>query len=230
MLSGVWGGDAWDAKVKAGRMLPATGRKSVEDAVGNARMAAAEGRGRACAFHETGYTYDDAAAIAQAWGGSVIDAKGRIETKVIWGDYAVIDQLIADGRSGVGTTPGKDPDERALQAFFDSKDVDYCHARMLSAAWSSTVSQAKVSLGHKIMGGHTQLMKQTMDMAREHARSHPSARCTWAETGFRYADAEQLAALWDMSVTEAKSALTDKYLYGTEADVRDLLARNRPGH
>lgn len=230
MLSGIWGGDAWEAKVKAGRMLPASGRKSVEDAVGSARAAAAEGRGRACAFHETGYTYDDAAAIAKAWGGSVMDAKGRIETKVMWGDYDVIDQLIAEGKRGGGPQHEADPDAQAMQAFFDSKDVDYCHAKMLSAAWGSTVSQAKVILGHKVMGGHTQLMESALGEARTHARKNPAGRCTWVETGFRYADAELLGQLWDMSVTEAKTALTDKYLYGTEASVRDFLAQNRSGH
>jgi hypothetical protein len=230
VLTGVWGGDTWEAKVRAGRQLSDGGTADVKRAVEDARKAARDGRGRPCAFHETGYGYDDAAALAQAWGSSIEEAKSRVTSKVLWGDYDLIDTMIRDASHGGGpANTGLDPDERAMRAFFDSPDLDYCHAKMLSAAWSSTVSQAKVILGHKVLGGYTQNLAAALEEARTHAQQHAEARCSWVETGFTYSDAEQIAQLWDMSVDEAKAALTEKYLYGSESNARSILAAHRTG-
>lgn len=229
VLSGIWGEDAWEAKVRAGRKLSDGGADGVRAAVDEARSAARAGRGRTCSFVETGYAYADAELLAQAWGSGVTEAKTRVESKVLWGDYGLIDALIAEARSG-GAPVERDPDDQAMRAFFNSDAVDYCHAKMLAAAWSSTVSQAKVILGHKVMGGHTDLLDQALGEARSHAQANPAGRCTWSDTGFDASDAARLAELWDTSVAEAKAALTDKYLYGSEANARAMLAGLQPGH
>jgi hypothetical protein len=229
VLSGIWGDDAWDAKVRVGRKLAAGDDTGVRSAVEQARAAAREGRGRTCAFTETGYAYADAQLLAKAWGSDVSEAKGRVESKVLWGNYDLIDELITGARADTPATE-QGPDARAMQAFFDSETVDYCHAKMLSGAWSSTVSQAKVILGHKVMGGYTDLLGQALGEAREHARANPASRCTWTDTGFGYTDAARIAELWDMSVSEAKTALTEKYLHGSEASARQLIAGQQPGH
>lgn len=230
VLSGIWGGDAWEAKVRAGRKLGAIGAADVRGIVDSAREAARKGTGRACAFHETGYGYADAKALAEAWGTTVGEAKGRVETKVLWGGYDVIDQTIADAKRGGGGGGEQGPDARAKQAFFDSGAVDYCHAKMLSAAWSNTVSQSKVILGHKVMTGNTELLESTLGEARAHARANPAARCDFVDTSFTHSDAVRLGELWDLSTAEAKATLTDKYLYGSEAGARAFLASLQPGH
>jgi hypothetical protein len=161
------------------------------------------------------------------------EAKGRVETQVLWGDYDVIDQMISDAKRGVAHGGGGDeqsPDMRAMQAFFDSGAVDCCHARMLSAAWSNTVSQSKVILGHKVMTGNTELLESTLGEARAHARDNPAARCDFVDTSFTCSDAVRLGELWDLSTAEAKATLTDKYLYGSEAMARAFLASHQPGH
>ena len=229
VLSGLWEGGPWDAKVRVGSQIASNHVHLAEQALSEARKSARAGQGQRCPFRHA-YTPEDADALAKAWGISRNEAKVRAEDKILWGDYALIDEAIARGKQMSGAPAVEpDPDTRALRAFLESSDLDLCHAKMLSAAWGSTVSQAKVILGHKLVHGHTELQQEAMAEARSHARANLAARCQWSDTSFSFADATQIAKLWDMTVEEAKAALTDKYLHGTESSVRSFLASQTPG-
>ena len=149
LLGAAWSMPADDAKAAGGVKLAAGQKSTLDGELTAAREAARRGVGRACTFAESGYVFDDAAALARAWETSTADAKATIVQKVHWGSYDNIDQLLQQARSAAPAAI--DPDEAALRAFFDTERIDYCHAKMLAAAWGSTVSQAKVALGHKAL-------------------------------------------------------------------------------
>lgn len=227
LLGAAWSMPADDAKAAGGVKLAAGQKSTLDGELTAAREAARRGVGRACTFAESGYVFDDAAALARAWETSTADAKATIVQKVHWGSYDNIDQLLQQARSAAPAAI--DPDEAALRAFFDTERIDYCHAKMLAAAWGSTVSQAKVALGHKALNQSWDLFEEAMSSARQHAQAHPEARCTWADTSFTYNDAEAIASAWNLPVQEAKSTLASKYLWGIEQQVRADLRQQRGG-
>lgn len=227
LLGAAWSMPADDAKAAGGVKLAAGQKGSLDRDLDAAREAARRDVGRACSFAETGYVFDDAAALARAWQTSTSEAKATIVQKVHWGSYENIDELLASARAAAPAP--LDPDEAALRAFFESDRMDACHAKMLAAAWGSTLSQAKVILGHKAVSQSWALYDETMGQARQHAQANPEARCTWIDTSFTYADAEALASAWDLPVQEAKTTLASKYLWGNEQQVRADLRQQRGG-
>ncbi len=227
VLGGFWGQDSWEAKVRAGRKIAWGDRDILEGMVDQARSQARAGQGARCSFADSGYSFADARALAMAWSTDIAGVKAMVEDKILWGSYDSIDAAIASTRGGTAGQPEGDADERAMRAFFDSDRVDYCHAKMLSGAWSNTLSQSKVILGHKVLNRNFELLEQTLDEARGFARSHPEARCEWADVGFEYQDAADIAAIWGVSVEDAKTSIAEKYLYGSEGNVRELLAQQR---
>lgn len=227
LLGAAWGVEPYEAKIRMGERLQGGDRAAVESKLGTVRAAAREGTGRACTFVETGFTSADAERLADAWVGSVSEAKALIVSKVHWGNYEGVERLLSQAAGTAARHDG--PDEQARRAFFDSDRVDYCHAKMLAAAWGSEITEAKTILGHKVMAGRWDLLDGTLQQARDHAQAHPAAQCDFIDTSFTSADAQALAQAWETTVTEAKAALARKYLFGIERDVRDELRGRRGG-
>lgn len=228
MLAGLWELDTWDAKVKAGYLVRQQGTDAVGTAVESARSATRAGRIPGCGWDMLA-SFEDIVALSQLWGQDTSEVKARVERKAAWGQHALLAEEIAlaqRSRDGHGVeTEGEELDaamaeERWLRAFFDSPKVDYCHARMLSAAWGGSVSEAKSTLGYKVAHQLWDSLAMAKEAARQHAQETPSARCSFVETSFTPADARKLASLWSISLAEAEAALASKYTYGLEDSVR----------
>lgn len=228
MLAGLWELDTWDAKVKAGFLVRQQGTDGVATAVESARSATRAGRLEGCGW-EMLASFDDVVALSQLWGQDTSEVKVRLERKAAWGQTALVAEEIALARQGHDPhgveTEGEEHDaalaeERWMRAFFDSPKVDYCHARMLSAAWGGSVSEAKSALGYKISMELWDSLGSAKETARQHAQANPGARCSFVETSFTPADARKLASLWSVSLAEAEAALANKYTYGLEDSIR----------
>ena len=225
MLAGMWDVDTWDAKVKAGRMATRYEVDALNTSVESARSATRDGRVTGCTW-ESIASFEDVMALASYWGQDSSDVKTRLEQKATWGQHALIQGELASARQQGTYNEGDEGmendmnEERWMRAFFDSPKVDYCHARMLSAAWGGSVSDAKSTLGYKVANGYWDALAGAKDAARQHAQANPSARCSFGETEFTPADAKKLASMWSVGIDEAKVALASKYTYGLEDSVR----------
>lgn len=224
LLAQMWGVDEWDAKMSAGQKILDGNRNILDEELGRARNAAVTGTARSCHFWETGYTMEQAEQLALAWGTSAINAKVTVTNKATRGYYDFIDAALALAPAANSTV---DP---GLNAFLKQSTVDACHAHMLSKAWGSTLTQAKSALGNKIAAGNTEILASALEQARHHAEVVPAARCTWADVPFTYRDAEVLAAAWGIEVSDAKARVTEKYLHGSEAGVKEILPGLHAGH
>lgn len=225
LLSMTWGTSVDEAKARVGRAVRATNDEDIYSELKAARTAAREGA-PGCTLADLGLTFDDAVAVANLWQEEPAVAKASLLYKAHYGDYERVNELVARARAG-GPATEVDPDAAARRAFYDSPLVDYCHAKMLAAAWQTSTSEAKAILGWKVKSGSTALLSSALDSARGFVSDNPQHQCDWADTSFTWQDAELLAEMWNMTRTEAKNALAMKYTWGTEQQVREMLAAER---
>lgn len=99
-----------------------------------------------------------------------------------------------------------------FEAFFAS-DFNYCDAKVLAAAWSTDVSNAKTALGWKLRSGNGALAMSAMEDARRAAGTN-GVTCQPFEAGYTYEDAVAVSQAWNISVREAKAAIGRKLVYG----------------
>lgn len=99
VLSALWGGSVWDAKVTMGRKI-GWGNQSILDSELSRARQAAVGRGETCEFMETNYTYDDAVALGKFWNIPVPDAKARIGKMTINGKQQQLNTALKSAKSG----------------------------------------------------------------------------------------------------------------------------------
>ena len=99
VLSALWGGSVWDAKVTMGRKIGWGNQSILDSELVRARQAAV-GRGETCEFMETNYTYDDAVALGSFWQVPVSDAKARIGKLMINGKQKQLSAALKSAKSG----------------------------------------------------------------------------------------------------------------------------------
>lgn len=225
VLSAYWKIDVEDAKARIGAQV----RKGASRAVdANLKQARKKLKGRArvvCDFWETRYNYDDAEALAGAWGVDVAQAKTRIGHEVTLGHQAALDSKLAS----LGRTPGQpDPTEAALNAFWNS-GLGYCDAELVASLWGVDVYEAKKTLGNKIVQGWTDLLGSELTRARENART-TGQQCEFWATPYTPEDAAALAALWGVDLDAAKARMAATYTSGGPKALAGALnaARARP--
>lgn len=90
---------------------------------------------------------------------------------------------------------------------------NYCDAKILAGAWSTSEYEAKTRGGMKINANATPVLEEALVDGRKKGK-----KCDFVDTGFSYEDAEALSKLWGGSVEEAKTALASKLTEG----MRDL--------
>ena len=110
-----------------------------------------------CQYYQTGYTPDDATALAKYWGIGVSETKTRVEDKILWGNEKYLrDTVLKEARAAHPTekgTPAVSTKQKNWKAFVDSK-YDYCHAKMLVGSYfGSDTSEVKSLMGHKLAAG-----------------------------------------------------------------------------
>ena len=111
---------------------------------------------------------------------------------------------------------------------FASQDTDaekfmatynYCDAKILAGAWSTSEYEAKARGGAKIIANAKPVLEQALAEGRKKGK-----KCDWVDTGFSSEDAEALSKLWGTTVEEAKSALASKLTEGYRDLAKQVVA------
>lgn len=115
--------------------------------------------------------------------------------------------------------------EDRMFAIYSASPYAYCDARLLAQLWGQDPWQGKVYIGQKIdLGLESDVLAGTLSEARAYARQDPDTRgCEFYETRYSYDDAERLAAVWGVSIDEAKTRVEQKVLWGDEAIIDSAL-------
>jgi hypothetical protein len=99
---------------------------------------------------------------------------------------------------------------------YASSTYAYCDAVMLAKVWNQSTEEAKATIGRKLGWGNDRIIQGNLADARRQG-----GRCEFQDTEFDFDDAEALAALWQTSIGEAKTALAEKVSLGALAVARD---------
>jgi len=212
ILAAVWKKDVSQAKAKIGMNLQAgtTGKKFLDAQLVTAHQNAVKSPPARCEFHETEFTYEDAEALAKVWKTTVEKAKARVETTVAASGEAAIRKLL----------PAKQaPAANPANAFFNQERFTYCDAKLLSAAWKSSMSDTKAVMGTKIEAHAEPYLESELATARKGTK----VRCSYGDEGFTYADVEKLAAKWKLTPEKAKAMIETKLVAGQVKTIRDAL-------
>lgn len=95
------------------------------------------------------------------------------------------------------------------ETFFLSQ-YNYCDAHMIAELWNVSIDQAKVAIGSKIIARRDDMIEE-----RLHESRLGGNYCSWADTGYTYDDAVDLARIWQLQSTdEAKAYIAKKLTYG----------------
>ncbi|MEL6342256.1 MAG: hypothetical protein AAFV53_03935 [Myxococcota bacterium] len=233
MLSIVWKNSVYEAKVTIGQ-------KIINGLTGLADQDIATGRQQAlnafesnpqmrCNYMELGYSYEDAAKLANVWGlPGAWEAKQVIERKYLFGDNDYTRRLLSQANNSSNT-----PTQAQLfQAYAAS--YDYCDAKMIALVWKSSINDAKLTLGRKVMGGMQGLAAQDIANGRQQAlaafETNRGVRCHYHEAGYDYNDAELLATYWGLPNTwEAKMTIERKLLFGNKDLIKQALENAKRG-
>jgi hypothetical protein len=100
---------------------------------------------------------------------------------------------------------------------YASSIYDYCDAKKIAAVWNTSVGQAKVVIGQKILGNLTGALNQDIQSATH-------VRCDLNDIGLSYQDAEKLANYWGRTVGDAKGKAIDIASRYGGAKFRSLVA------
>ena len=177
LIAGLWGESVTEAKSTIGYKLSNGLESTLKDALAEARkkaLVAFDNNRLRCSYHLLGYSYEDAEKLAAYWGTDPWEAKQRIERKYLLdGNKTHIDEALKQAR-GASATP-TDP----MQAYFSSS-YGYCDAAALASYWGQSVSDAKATIGQKIINGWTSTLTTLIPEARTHAKQAGNVEhCTY---------------------------------------------------
>ncbi|MEZ4384811.1 MAG: hypothetical protein R3A79_26005 [Nannocystaceae bacterium] len=226
VLAQHWRTTPGEAKAKAGALLVGD-RPQLDDALRSAR-AAVRDPSALCPFHESDYSYEDAVALAEYWECGVIEAKARVERKLAWGDGDVVKESLAEARGADHREEGgRAGDDDAMLDLFWGARYTACDAEVMASHWEMDVMDAKVFAGQKIDAGNRSVVDDRLRAARSALYPRRDALCPFHTSGYAYADAELLAAVWETDVGEAKARVTHKLFWGDSAVIDEALAEGR---
>ena len=133
------------------------------------------------------------------------------------------------GDPDVNDAPGLDsaPQTQQLAAYASSR-YGYCDAKMIALVWGSSVQEAKVTLGSKVLSNLENLADADIASGRQQSlaafETNRELRCSYEEAGYSYGDADMLGQLWGVSSWEAKMRIERKVLLGDLSFVRQALS------
>ncbi len=179
LLAAFWGIPIDDAKAHIGRVLRGDEGADVVDEMLEAAQQVAASENQAYyegsefgvatptvqesrqAYFSSDYSYDDAEALAAAWGADIDEAKTRIGRKLILNGSDFVDEMLQDARQasiedGIdevnNASLGDATYHRERQAYFDS-DYSYNDAMLLADFWGMDIDETKARMGRKILWG-----------------------------------------------------------------------------
>ncbi|MBX3161865.1 MAG: hypothetical protein KF773_38240 [Deltaproteobacteria bacterium] len=217
VLSSLWKSSIADSKATIGRKVIARHTVGLEKNLELALDAAYKNPRLRCRYHEAGFTFEDAKKLSKMWRVSVAEAKTQAEEKIAGGGEGVLNEIL--GKKAVAAS-----NEKELEAFFSSK-YRYCDAKLLAGMWKSSIEDAKVSIGTKVMAKNPGAVERLLNDARKQAQTNASMRCSFYDAGYTYEDIERLAKIWKKSITDSKAFANDKIFWGLGANLDRLLGR-----
>jgi tyrosine-protein phosphatase YwqE len=216
VLSALWKSSISDSKATIGRKVLNNSTAGLEKNLEAALNAAEKNPKLRCKFHEAGLNYDDAKKLAKYWSVSVAEAKTLAEDKIVGGGESFVMEIVGKGKQPAN--------KKELEAFAGSK-YKYCDAKLLAGLWSSSVEDAKVTIGAKVLARAQTTVEKLLTDARKKAATTASMRCHYFEAGFTFEDIEKLSKIWKKTISESKALAGDKITYGSEDVLRKLLGK-----
>lgn len=123
----------------------------------------------------------------------------------------------------------EDRDEVTLRADpwqgWMASDLDYCDAAVLGRAWGVEIDEAKTKVGRFVQAGENAALASALTTARKQADQATTPVCDWSWAPFGYDDAETLAAVWGVSVDDAKTKIARHVSGGRSALVTEALGQ-----
>ncbi|MBT3218945.1 MAG: hypothetical protein HN348_07620 [Proteobacteria bacterium] len=234
-LSAYWKEPIVKAQARIGHLLRRGDDKVTSNHLQNSYDHARQ-RGVRCNWQEAGFHFEDVEMLADYWQMDIGEAKAYIESKITNGsEYYLWEELEFAGDEpyydeGYAEDDGEYfDDSNSLNAFWDSPYV-HCDAHVLAEYWQSATYETKTHIGYKVMNGYTDMLEAELAEARSGLASQNRTNiCEYWETDFEWNDAEALAGLWGVDITEAKGRITNKVFWGARRQVTELLNRVR-GH
>lgn len=214
VLARTWGIDEAAASERISTKVVAGNAAAVKATLESGRGAITFDGWSTCPYHEAGYSYDDAEALGRAWGVDTQEAKARIERKIA---YKI------DG--GLRAEIAAAPPVPVAAPVVPPAGYNQCDAQVLAAHWGIAADQAAESMQMKVSSGNSALLATVMKEARA-AKGGDTSLCQfWQQEVYSYDDAETLATLWKVDVSEAKARLETAARTGQLAKVNKALKR-----
>lgn len=160
-----------------------------------------------CAYNEYGFDYNDAELLARVWGlADPSEAKARMERKIIYREIDALRAQLAQARAAQGPPPP--PNKPA-----DFGPFNFCDADVLAAHWGKEYSEAKAFIRTNVAAGTPQKVTKKLEPARM-AQAANMGICQFWSLPYTYEDAEAIAKLWSIDVSEAKARIEQKARVG----------------
>lgn len=223
VLAGFWGLEVDEAKVRMGRSFDDQDQLD-EDLLDQAReryMA----EGLRCDFYASGYTYDDAQALAALYEMDIMEAKALMDDKLTRGDAEILNSVLMEAH---GPDLHHQQEEEVLYEAWDVSEYNYCDAFVLGELWDTDSWDGKITIGYKLINGYQDVLQESMTEARIQAVQN-NTLCDW-RWEFAFEDVDLLASYWDTTLDDSKARVSTKLTYGDHKLVRDLLAKARQGN
>ena len=178
-----------------------------------------------CEFWDLDFQYEDAELMASVWKIDTYEAKMRIAQKVANSTQRDVRKIITEVRKNP-PTPEPIVTSNPIDAYF-GHGFDYCHAKMVGKAYGVGIYESKMLMGELLVRGERGLVDNKLSYAGGQIELANAGKniCDFYETRFDYKDAEKLAKMWKISVSEAKVTLSNKYLHGLERSMEERLRR-----
>ncbi|MFT3808457.1 MAG: hypothetical protein QM698_00910 [Micropepsaceae bacterium] len=211
LISKSWKIDIDAAKAVIGDKI----QNGLESAL-EASLAAAREEGAACEWADVPHTYEDAERLAAAWG---LQDAGEAKDKIAYLYTQGRSAEVLSALSEAGAAPMTPEDQEAWEAF-QASDYTYCDAKLVGAAWSMQIDQAKAAIGYKVLNGFADQLPEIFAEGRQ------TTSCDFTDTLLTYEDAEKLAGIWGVDVGRAKDKAAAYYTNGQSAVVLGALGQS----
>jgi hypothetical protein len=123
-------------------------------------------------------------------------------------------------RDAIANAPAATPADPTT-TFLTQDKYTYCDVKILSEYWKTSTKDAKATIGTKIQAGADSYLRGELDAGWKSTK----LKCTYTDGGFTFKDAQKLAKLWSITVTEAKATIERKLKSGNsiylKQEIRD---------
>jgi hypothetical protein len=163
-----WGVDENAASERLKELATAGEGAQIDAAVDAARQKTTATGWEVCDYHEAGFSYDDAEALAAFWGLSdAAEAKARIEHKLMYRYEADLASELKAAHNGGANVYDAMADQQR-QVFF-AAGLDWCDAEVLAAVWGTDFDTAKIATAKLIESGDKSWKKALKKGRKVHA-------------------------------------------------------------